>query len=123
MYHSWCSLNSELFAVAGSSISFSMRWRDQGSGGRYSRVRLYRGSRVLYTSYVAPHTYTDFSAVVPLGSGGTSLQFKYTTGQSNTYYRIYISSFQWFFDNPGTRGRLTPPIPRARAPARIWLGV
>ena len=104
-YHSWCPVSSELLAVSGSFISFSMEWKDQGGDTHTSNIRLFRGSTVLWTTpKVASKNWIERSWVIPLGSGGTSVEFKHSTGQpdAGNSQEIHIRNFQWTW---------VPPLP------------
>merc|ERR1712086_965069 len=103
-YNSWCHLSSSLFAIPGSHIAISMKWKDQGWGNQKGRVGLFTvlaDGVAVYTTPIAPHSLTAFSDTIQLPAGMKDLEFKYKVG-SGGGHSITIRDFAWSWKPPLT---------------------
>ena len=84
---------------AGTTISFSMTWRDQGFSGRKGRVGIFENTggtnlQRHYQSSVAPHVSTAATFEYTLDEDVQNLEFRYRVGGGGGH-ELHIDNFQW----------------------------
>jgi len=103
----WCMVSSGPLS-AGTLISFSMNWRDQGWGYQKGRVALVEDIneedplRHFQTDY-APHSTSAYSGSVTLAQDVDNLEFRFRVGGGGGH-RITISDFSYTVTEPDNGG-------------------
>jgi len=101
-------MRSSLFAIPGSHIAISMKWKDQGWGNQKGSVGLFTALAdgvAVYTTPIAPRSLTAFSDTVQLPAGVKDLEFKYKVGGGGGH-SITIVNFAWSWLLPERRRRV-----------------